>query len=104
MPTSRQNLPTDALGEPAPDFKGYTLNQMRARKAVNQVKIDLQRQKLANAATIRREAAESPYPAITNTLENAFRYAQIALYSYKMARRAISLYHSFRSAKGSQKS
>ena len=104
MPTSRPSHLTDAIGEPAPDFKGYTLNQMRARKAVNQVKIDLQRQKLANAVSTRREATESPYPAITNTLENVFRYAQIALYSYKMARRAMSLYQSFRSAKGTSKS
>ncbi len=95
------NRKTNAIGEPAPEFKGYTLQQMRARKAVNQVRIDLQRQKLINAVSDRRETADSPYPAITNTLENVFRYAQIDLYSYKVARRAMGLYQSFRRAKDS---
>lgn len=90
---------TDALGEPAPAFKGYTLQQMRARKAVNQVKIDLQKQKLINAVSVRREVTDSPYPAVSNTLENVFRYAQIALFSYKIARRAMNLYQSFRRAR-----
>lgn len=89
---------TDAIGEPAgPEFKGYTLQQMRARKAVNQVRIDLQKQKLINAVTVRRDA-DPARPALANTIENVFRYAQIALYSYKIARRAMNLYQSFRRA------
>lgn len=90
---------TDVLGEPTSTFQGYTLQQMRARKAVNQVKIDLQKQKLIHAVKITRQEVKSPYPTLTNTMENVFRYAQIAIFSYKMVRRAINLYRSFRSAK-----
>ncbi|MDE6125387.1 MAG: hypothetical protein K2G30_00355 [Muribaculaceae bacterium] len=99
MTNSKTNHLADAIGEPARQFKGYTLQQMRARKAVNQVRIDLQRQKLATTLSTRREPAESPYPSVTATIENVFRYAQIALYSYKIARRAMNLYQSFRRAR-----
>lgn len=93
---------TDAIGEPeGPEFKGYTLQQMRARKAVNQVRIDLQKQKLINAVTVRRDAPDPGRPALATTIENVFRYAQIALYSYKIARRAMNLYQSFRRARQS---
>ncbi len=99
MPNIQIQQPTDVLGEPASTFKGYTLQQMRARKAVNQVKIDLQKQRLIHAVKVTRQEVQSPYPKLTYAMENAFRYAQIAIFSYKMVRRAINLYQAFRSAK-----
>lgn len=99
MSNNNANHLTDAIGEPARQFRGYTLQQMRARKAVNQVRIELQQQKLINAVSNRREVAEQPGHNLAGTIENVFRYAQIALYSYKVARRAMNLYQSFRRAR-----
>lgn len=78
----------------ADDFQGYTLPEIHYRKAVNRLKIDIQKERLAMIVNPTMKQAQAVGSTAVGTLERAMNYLPVALLAFRAVR---SIVHTVRS-------
>lgn len=84
--------------EPAP-FEGYTLDEIRTRRVINELKINMAKERIRLTLTPREPAEVSAINSAMSGFQNFMRYADIALVAFTATRRAASFLRKFRSAR-----
>lgn len=77
-------------------FKGYTLEEIRYRLMINELKIRLEKGQLQSALSGARQQTEALVPSWTRNLEYALGYGQIAFFGFRILKKFGSLFKSFR--------
>lgn len=75
------------------DFKGYTLEEIRYRKMVNTLKIDLLKQKIHTTVKPEEERAENAVASVVGSFQMAMQWFDMAMLAVGVGKK---LYRTFR--------
>ena len=107
-----RNLPENSV-EPAPteeeeasaaphhkkNFRGYTLEELRYRRAITSLKIDMTTEKLKLLTSPKMQQEVKTVTGYVKGLENTLRYVDYALLAYSVTRRVGNFFRRFGSRK-----
>lgn len=95
---SEKHTPHLEGSAPAP-FRGYTLDEIRTRRVINELKINMAKERLLLTLTPREPREEQALHSAMSGFQNVMRYADIALVAFSATRRITSFLRKFRKAK-----
>lgn len=76
-------------------FKGYTLEEMRYRKVVTQLKIEVARERLMMAVSPKVKGEAQTISSYVRGFDTAMRYADIAMLAYSIMRKVGNFFSFF---------
>lgn len=83
---------------PAAPFRGYTLEEIRYRRMVNGLKIEVAKERLMLLTLSQfRSESDAVSGAVTN-FQQVMKWADIALAAYSVGRRVFSFFRRFRNS------
>lgn len=77
-------------------FKGYTVDELRYRLMVNDLKIQFTRSRLAAELSAGKSQESAPLAGMWFNLDTWLTYGQIALFSYRTVKKILSIFHGFK--------
>ena len=77
---------------PAGHFKGYTLEEMRMRKVVNELKIDITKEKLRSMVSPKAREESNAIKSYVRGFDSAMKYFDIAMLAFGVGKRVFSLF------------
>lgn len=77
------------------NFKGYTLEEMRLHKVVNDLKINAVKDRLAMMVSPRAKNEAGAVAGCINGFESFMRYVNIAMVAYGITRRVTAFFRRF---------
>lgn len=81
---------------PKKEFRGYTVDELRYRLMVNDLKIQFTRSRLAAELSAEKNQDSSSLSGMWLNLDTWLTYGQIALFSYRTVKKIISIFHGFK--------
>lgn len=79
----------------APGFSGYTLDEMRLNKVVNEMKIAGVRERLSMLVSMKSAGGADGSANGMSRFDTLMRYADIAMTAYTVARRVIAFFRRY---------
>lgn len=95
-PTKKEKMTEKYTAEkPRPVFGGYTLEELRYRRAVESIKIDIEKDRLMReiyGVKEDEERGEGPFSG----MQRLFRYGQIAFFAYNIFKKGSAFFRGFK--------
>lgn len=91
-PVKQKKLPPASAES---SFKGYTLEEMRMRKVVNELKIKITKEKLYSMVSPKAREESNAIKSCVRGFDNAMKYFDIAMMAYGVTKRVFSLFRRF---------
>ncbi len=87
-PTPRTEHPTSA--------QGMTLEEIRLRKIVNSMKIQIEKERLMTAVIPGATPAETAMQSGLSRIENIMSYITLGITAFRLTKKAVTFFKSFR--------
>ena len=76
-------------------FRGYTLEELRYRRVVNRLKIDIAQERLRMTVSRQAKKEETTVAGVVSGFQNIMRYADIAMVAFGITRKVSSFFRKF---------
>lgn len=77
------------------EFRGYTLEEIRYRRLVNRLKIDIAQERLRMTFSRQTKKEETAISGAVNSFQTVMRFVDIAMVAFGITRRVSSFFRKF---------